>query len=67
MTLAEMAKAVGLKSTAALRLLCEKGALPGAELKGKMWFVPVQTVEWYRKERVGKRGRPPKASERDAT
>lgn len=60
MTLAEMAKAVGIKSTAALRRLCERGALPGAELKGKTWFVPIETVEWYRRERKGKRGRSPK-------
>jgi hypothetical protein len=60
MTLSEMAAAIGIKSTAALRRLCERGVLPGAELKGKTWFVPVATVEWYRQQRVGKRGRPPK-------
>jgi hypothetical protein len=57
MTLTEMAKVLGLKSTTALRILCENKALP-AELKGKTWFVTPQAVEDYRRTRLGRRGRP---------
>ncbi len=57
MTLSEMAASLGLKSTTALRLLCEAGTLP-AELKGKTWFVTKETVEEYRHTRLGRRGFP---------
>ncbi len=33
-----------------------------AEKKGRDWFVPLAEVERYRTERLGKRGRPPKAN-----
>ena len=58
MTLVEMAQSLGLKDTAPLRRLCEAGRLR-AEKKGRDWFVPLAEVERYRKERLGKRGRPP--------
>jgi excisionase family DNA binding protein len=57
MTLVEMAEAIGVKSTTALRRLCEQGALR-AEKKGKTWLVPIKEVERYKRER--RRGRPPK-------
>ncbi len=57
MTLTEMAAALGLKSTTALRVLCENKTLP-AELKGKTWFVSNETVEEYRRDRLGRRGFP---------
>jgi excisionase family DNA binding protein len=55
MTLTEMAHSLGLKDTAPLRRLCESGALR-AEKKGKTWLVPLDEVERYRGERLGKPG-----------
>jgi hypothetical protein len=64
MTLTEMAQRLELKDTAPLRRLCEAGILVGAEKKGKTWLVPMESVEWYRRERLGKRGtRLPKSKE----
>ena len=57
LTLVEMAKVMGVKSTTALRRLCEKGTIQ-AEKKGKTWLVPIKEVERYKAER--RRGRPPK-------
>jgi excisionase family DNA binding protein len=59
LTLTEMAEAIGVKSTTALRRLCESGALK-AEKKGKTWLVHVRDVETYKRRR--KRGRPRKPS-----
>jgi hypothetical protein len=56
MTLSEMAQELGLKDTTPLRRLCEAGVFAGAEKKGKTWLVPVESVDWYRRERLGKRG-----------
>lgn len=55
MTLTEMAHSLGLKNTTPLRRLCESGALR-AEKKGKTWLVPLDEVERYRQERLGKPG-----------
>lgn len=57
MTLVEMAQTLGVKSTTALRRLCESGTLQ-AEKKGKTWLVPIKEVERYKRER--RRGRPRK-------
>lgn len=59
MTLAQMAAALGLKDPAGLRRLCEAGAIR-AEKIGKTWLVQEDEVERYRREHLGKRGRPPK-------
>ena len=57
LTLVEMAEELGVKSTTALRRLCEAGVLR-AEKKGKTWLIHTAEVERYKRER--KRGRPPK-------
>jgi excisionase family DNA binding protein len=59
MTLAQMATALGLKDAAGLRRLCESGELR-AEKIGKTWLVEDDEVDRYRRENLGKRGRPPK-------
>jgi hypothetical protein len=51
--------APGLKDAAVLRRLCRARAMPGAILKDKTWLVPPEPVDWYRRERTGRRGRPP--------
>jgi len=62
MTLTQMAKYLGLKDAAPLRRLCESGKLH-AEKMGKTWLVPNTEVERYRKENLGKRGRPSKKAD----
>lgn len=66
LTLVEMAEELGVKSTTALRRLCEAGVLR-AEKKGKTWLIHTAEVERYKRER--KRGRPrkrPAAPQEDA-
>lgn len=63
LTLVEMAEELGVKSTTALRRLCETGVLR-AEKKGKTWLIHEAEVKRYKRER--KRGRPPKAKAGDA-
>lgn len=55
MTLTQMAEKLGLKSTAALRRLCESGRI-AAEKLGKTWLVEIREVERYKREQLGKRG-----------
>lgn len=59
MTLAQMAEALGLRDTAGLRRSIVAGRLR-AELMGKTYIVKDAEVERYRRELLGKRGRPRK-------
>jgi hypothetical protein len=59
MTLAQMAEALGLRDTAGLRRSIAAGRLR-AELMGKTYIVKDAEVERYRRELLGKRGRPRK-------
>lgn len=59
MTLTQMAAHLGLKDATPLRRLCESGKLR-AEKMGKTWLVANEEVERYKRENLGRRGRPSK-------
>lgn len=60
MTLAQMADELGLRDTAGLRRSIAAGRLR-AELMGKTYIVAEAEVERYRRETLGKPGRPRKS------
>lgn len=62
MTLFEMARSLGLKDASTLRGAISRGRL-AAVLVGKTYLVTTDEVERYRREHLGRRGRPAKATE----
>lgn len=64
MTLAEMAKKLGLKDTSTLRGMIALGRLK-AEKVGKTYLVTDEEMERYRREHLGRQGRPRKDGPRE--
>jgi hypothetical protein len=60
-TLEELARRLGLKSTGGLRTQIQRGVLK-ASRAGHNWFVEEAEALRYETDHAGKKGRPPKAA-----
>lgn len=61
-TLEELAKRLGLKSSGGLRTQIQRGVLK-ATRAGHNWFIEKDEAERYQREHSGRKGRPPKQTD----